>query len=602
MTLDPHPMPPQKRFSTRLRALESRVWSLGMFLSRQVIYWQDRLQVYSYLHWIKTVERANLQQALNQPISLNGNTPCVCFLLVDEISSPQAVIPVLQSLKKQTASNWLLAFLLPSNAPLLEETWLKDLLATEKRVMVIHHDALFDPYSWLKVVPSCLAEWIVPLRSGDQISPVWMGLFAGLLNSQTKADIVYWDEDVLDAQGKRSHPFFKPDWSPELLFSLNYLESAAFRKGLLTQVAESGSAGWIFRVTQSARQIVHISQVLQHHTSDFFKDSQFHAEVHAEQVRAFLNQQGFKEIETHVFAGSHVHVSWKSNQPLVSIIIPTKNNLSYLQRCLNTLVQRTEYPNFEILLMDDHSSDPAVLSYYQELGIAHPNIHIYENEEGPFNYSRVNNHGARLSKGELLLFLNNDMEILSSGWLAEMVRWALMPGVGIVGAKLLYPDRKIQHAGVVIGMTGHAGHLFAGDVPVESKLFVSPDAYRNVSAVTGACMLVRRGVFEAIGGFDENLPLVFNDVEIGLRVLQSGHRVVYTPAAALIHYEGRSRGRYIPPQDISLGAKLLGPAIGKGDPYYNPNLSYAVNWPTLHRRDEPAPIRRLKEIVRFKGV
>lgn len=602
MTLDPHPMLTQKRFSTRLRALLGRVWSLDMFLSRQIIYWQDRLQVYSYSHWIKTVERDNLQQTLNQPIRLQINAPSVCFLIVDEISSPQAVIPVLQSLQKQTASNWILAFLLPSNAPLLEETWLKDLLTVEKRIQVIHFEGTVGSYDWLKAVPSCTAEWIVPLRTGDQISPAWMNLFTGALSARTNADIVYWDEDVLDAQGKRSQPFFKPDWSPELLFSLNYLESAAFQKDLLAQAGDAGGAGWIFQSTQSARQIVHIPQVLQHHASCFLKNNEIRAAVHAAQVRAFLSQQSFEEVETQIIVGSRVHVNWKSKQPLVSIIIPTKNNLPYLQRCLNTLLERTNYLNFEVLLMDDHSSDPAVLSYYRDLCAANPNIYIYENEAGTFNYSQVNNRGAHLAKGELLLFLNNDMEILSGGWLAEMVRWALMPGVGMVGAKLLYPDRKIQHAGVVIGMTGHAGHLFAGDVPVESKLFVSPDAYRNVSAVTGACMLVRRAVFEEIGGFDENLSLVFNDVEIGLRVLRSGHRIVYTPAAALIHYEGRSRGRFIPPRNISLGAELLWSSIENGDPYYNPNLSYAVNWPTLHRRSEPIPIKRLKEIVRFKGV
>jgi O-antigen biosynthesis protein len=252
------------------------------------------------------------------------------------------------------------------------------------------------------------------------------------------------------------------------------------------------------------------------------------------------------------------------------------------------------------LLMDDHSNDLDVLAYYKELKSKYSNINVHDNQ-GEFNYSRVNNEGARLAKGDLLLFLNNDVEFISDVWLHEMVRWALLPNVGIVGAKLFYPDGSIQHAGIVLGMTGHAGHVFAGSAQIQSDIFISPDCYRNVSAVTGACMLVRREVFERIGGFDENLALVFNDVEICLRARGNGFRTVFTPAAQIIHYEGRSRSRYIPGHDISLGANLLWKDIEVGDPYYNPNLSLSVNWPTFRRINEVSALHRLKKIVQYKG-
>jgi GT2 family glycosyltransferase len=284
----------------------------------------------------------------------------------------------------------------------------------------------------------------------------------------------------------------------------------------------------------------------------------------------------------------------------VSIIIPTRNNLEYLRRCLTSLLEKTRYPRYEIVLMDDHSSDPDVLDYYQALLSAHDCVSLHHNQQA-FNYSRVNNHGARQARGSLLLFLNNDVEILTEDWLEDLVRWVLLPGVGMAGAKLLYPDGLIQHAGIVVGMTGHANHVFAGDCPSPNQLVYSADWYRNVSAVTGACMLVRRAVFEQVGGFDEDLSLVFNDVELCQRVLRAGQRIVYTPAACLIHYEGRSRARYIPPANIRLGAELLADAVARGDPYYSPNLSLAVHWPTFRRANDPQPLWQMKAIVRYKG-
>jgi GT2 family glycosyltransferase len=285
---------------------------------------------------------------------------------------------------------------------------------------------------------------------------------------------------------------------------------------------------------------------------------------------------------------------------LVSIIIPTRDHLEMIHRCLHSLVEKTHGVEYEVIVMDDHSSDPAVLAFYAEIQALHPQVRVHANE-GAFNYSRVNNQGAQLANGELVLFLNNDVEILHDGWLVEMVRWAQMPGVGMVGAKLLYPGGSVQHAGIVLGMTGHAGHLFAGRAPAQGDLFLSPEVYRNVSAVTGACMLVRRDVFERLGGFDENLMLVFNDVDLGVRFLQQGWRIVYTPAAELVHYEGVSRSRYMPPEDIRLGAERLIEEIARGDRCYSPNLSLSVNWPSFRRPGEPSAVGRLRRIVQWKG-
>lgn len=551
-------------------------WKLTNILEKWAITWQDRLGGLSYAKWIRTVEREAIAQASRDQPQKKAQIPSICFLINPEGFSQDDVRLTLESLNRITAG---------------------------EHASIVVQESRDEAGALAGAADRLPGEWVVPIGAGDRLSPAWLDLFCLFLERNPEADIVYWDEDMMDAGEQRVQPFFKPDWSPELLYSLNYLESAAFRKTLFSQyrgLQRTSQAGWIFDVTQLARQISHIPFVLQHRPAGRQLRMRAFLEQHAQDARAYLEQRGYRDVVATVNENNVLRFDWAMESPLVSIIIPTKNNLAYLRRCLTTLYEKTSYPSFEIVLMDDHSTDPGVLAYYQELLARHANIHLHANE-GPFNYSRVNNQGARLAKGDLLLFLNNDVEIIDGEWLTEMVRWAQAPGVGMVGAKLLYPDGSIQHAGIVLGLTGHAGHVYAGKPALSQGFFVPAEAYRNVSAVTGACMLVRREPFLRLGGFDERLGLVFNDVDLGVRFGKSGWRVVYTPAAVLIHHEGRSRGRHIPPEDIRLGAQSLAEDIAAGDRYYNPNLSLAVNWPTLVRQNESRALARLQQIVKFKG-
>lgn len=551
-------------------------WKLTNILEKWTITWQDRLGGLSYGRWIQTVERAAVARALGDQPERRAEIPSVCFLIHEEGFSQQDARLTMDALKR---------------------------FGAEQHANIVVQESGAEAGTLIDTIDRLPGEWVIPINAGDRLSPAWLDLFCLVLERNPEADIVYWDEDVMGAGEQRAQPFFKPDWSPELLYSLNYLESAAFRKTLFIQYRElqrTSQAGWIFDVTRLARQISHIPFVLQHRSACYPSLARASLERHAQSTRAYLEQCGHQDVVATVNENDALRLDWAVESPLVSIIIPTKNNLAYLRRCLSTLFEKTCYPRFEIVLMDDHSTGPDVLAYYHELLAQHPNIHLHANE-GSFNYSRVNNQGARLAKGDLLLFLNNDIEIIDGKWLTEMVRWAQAPGVGMVGAKLLYPDGSIQHAGIVLGLTGHAGHVYAGKPALQQSLFVPVEAYRNVSAVTGACMLVRREPFLRLGGFDERLGLVFNDVDLGVRFGKSGWRVVYTPAAVLIHHEGRSRGRYIPAEDIRLGAQSLAEDIAAGDRYYNPNLSLAVNWPTLVRKNETRALARLEQIVKFKG-
>ena len=215
------------------------------------------------------------------------------------------------------------------------------------------------------------------------------------------------------------------------------------------------------------------------------------------------------------------------------------------------------------MIVDNNSQEADTLAYYAQLQQA-PNTVVLKNQTA-FNYSAYNNLGARHAHGDLLLFLNNDVEAIDPCWLDELVQWAERREIGAVGAKLLYPNGTIQHAGIVVGMEGHGSHVFMGQREGYTGPFGSVDWYRDVSAVTGACLMMRREVFEKIGAFNEDYLLVFNDIEICLRVLAHGYRVVYNPFARLIHYEGKSRGRYIPPDDIRLGYEHLKDLVAQGD-------------------------------------
>jgi len=255
--------------------------------------------------------------------------------------------------------------------------------------------------------------------------------------------------------------------------------------------------------------------------------------------------------------------------PLVSIIIPTRDRWPLLQQCLRSIEEKTTYAPYEVIVLDNDSREPDTIRGL--LGLA-GKIRVYP-FPGAFNFSAINNFGVAQARGDYLLFLNNDTQVVEPGWLAAMLEHAQRPDVGAVGARLHYPDGRIQHAGVVLGIGGAADHAFRG-VPGEAfSYFGLASVVRNVSAVTAACMAMSRRVFEDIGGFDERFRVALNDVDLCLRLRRRGYEIVYAPRAHLIHHESGTRGRMHPPADEALMWKVWGEAIRAGDPYYNENLT-----------------------------
>jgi GT2 family glycosyltransferase len=458
---------------------------------------------------------------------------------------------------------------------------------------------------WQAALQQSAGDFVLALDAGSQLAADALFHIAGLLNERPDAGVVYFDDDVLDADGAtRRDPFFKPDWSPELLLSVNYLRHAAVRRSLAVEAggfdAAMGAAQeWdlMLRCAERTSRIHHLPAVLCHRRQNESEPKADDSGPRA--VAAHLRRRGTPGAVAALDEAGRVRVSWPTRGGRVSVIIPTKDKAGLLEMCLTSLDRLTEYRNFEVILVDNGSRESATHRYYERLA-ADERVRIIEyrgDAQGRFNYSAANNLGARHATGELLLFLNNDIEVLEPGWLTEMVRWAERPEIGMVGATLLFPQGRIQHAGVTVGMGGVAGHVFASGCEGIRGPFGAAGWYRNYLAVTGACIMMRRDVFEGIGRFDEGYQLAFSDIELGLRAVEHGYRVLCTPFARLRHHEGGTRRRYTPEGDILRAFHRMGRVIAEGDPFYNPNLSYRATVPRVVCARERTPPEIMAQVV-----
>jgi O-antigen biosynthesis protein len=448
-------------------------------------------------------------------------------------------------------------------------------------------------------------EFVIFLDHDDSLAPFALFEVASLLNRNADADLIYSDHDYLEHTGnRRVHPLFKPDWSPEIMFSANYITHlTVVRRSLVDAVGRfdpemDGAQDWdlFLKVAERTSRISHIPKVLYHwrvHAGSTALAGPAKPYAESAQLRAInahMRRIGMPA-EAEVAPGGLLHVRWsRSREALVSIIIPSRDKVEVLARCIASLCEKTAYHPYEILIVDTGSEEPRTREYYQTLESS-PNIRILSDTARPFNYSRANNHGAREARGELLLFLNNDVEITNPAWLDELAEWAAHPPIGIVGAKLLYPDGSIQHAGAVVGLGGFAGHPFAGCSAFSEGIYGSTGWYRNFLAVTGACMFMRREVFEELGGFDEEFLLCGSDVEIGLRAWKNGYRVMLNPFSELTHYEQQTRQSEQPPEDYPVSYKHYKPYLESGDPFWSPNLSPWTPKIALRGRDEESSLR-----------
>jgi len=431
----------------------------------------------------------------------------------------------------------------------------------------------------------CLAiaegTFIALLDHDDELTADALFEVVKLLQQKPEADVIYSDEDKLENDGTRSEPFFKPDWSPEYLWSCMYTcHLGVYRRDLVDRVGGfrpgfEGSQDYdlMLRLVEQTDRVLHIPKILYHwrkvpgSTAATFDAKSYTTAAGWRALQEHLQRMKINAEVVETFQPNTYRVKPKiAGQPLISIIVPTKDKLSLLRRCIHSIENKTTYANYEILIVDNNSR----LEETREFLATTPHRVIRFTQA--FNYSRINNLASQQAKGEYLLFLNNDVEVISSEWLSALLEFAQQNKVGIVGAKLYYPNGRIQHAGVILGIRGIAGNWHRNFEHESPGYFNSLFVIRNYSAVTAACMMMRRSVFETVGGFDEKLAVAFNDVDLCLRVREAGLRIVWTPYAELYHHESATRGYDLDPTELDYMRTRWGAALLR-DPYYNPNLT-----------------------------
>lgn len=422
--------------------------------------------------------------------------------------------------------------------------------------------------------------WFYLLQPGITISP-WALAWVSTSAWHHKAKIIYSDHDQL-VNGRRIEPCFKPDWSATFAQSSGYLGSAfAIQSELFLRTLDEDGFQTAYQLMLDAtshvkdEQIYHITAILYHSSA-----SESSAAPQQELLNAHLKKKGIAAAVSK--DGDFLRVQYRlpSPRPLVSILVPTRDALRYLKTSIDSVLEKTSWPSYEIIILDNQSSDPATLAYMKKVE-ANPKVRVLRYDH-PFNFSSINNFGARHARGDIICLLNNDTEVISPDWLEEMVSRLLQPGVGVVGARLYFSDGRVQHAGDVLGPGGCATHLHGildADDPGYMHRAVLP---QDLSAVTAACFVTRRSLFEQLGGLDEeHLPVAFNDVDYCLRVREAGWKVIYTPYAELYHHESVSRGKDDSPEKMARAKresdymrKRWGHIIER-DPFYNPNLNYS---------------------------
>jgi glycosyltransferase involved in cell wall biosynthesis len=519
----------------------------------------------------------------------------------------------IESVKKQVYSNWELCIADDCSTEPAIRDYLKSVAAADRRIKPVFLEKNVNiSHATNSAVELSSGDFVAFLDNDDELSPDALAEVALYIDSNPNTDYLYSDDDKIDKSGYRFSPQFKPDWSPELLLSYMYCSHLVVARRSLYQEVGGMRMGFegsqdydfAFRATERARHIGHIPRVLYHWRvlpgstaqSGNAKPASIGAGLRA--VQETLDRRGVvaKAVQPAWAARDGLGifaVDFPDDGPSVTVVIPTKNSLEVLKACIDSL-RSTTYRNYDVTIIDNESDDPATLTFLGQCG--HRVLRI-PNPPGGFNYAYINNRAVAETSSDFVLFLNNDTEVKEPKWLSRMVGFAQFAGVGAVGARLLYPDGRIQHAGIVHGyykgMVGPAHKL----LPSWHNGYLSYAAVsRNYLAVTAACLLIQKRLFEEIGGFDEKeFGIAYNDIDLCYRLVDKGYRSVYSAGSELVHYEGHSRGFEDKPTEEAAFKRKYG---GLVDPYYNRNLTLEnEQFDVLPRASELAhparPIRAL---------
>ena len=558
----------------------------------------NRTHTGDYESWIQKYELSKVlpSNAALQQIEQFTFKPLISIVCPVYNTKPEWLIACVESVINQYYSNWELILVDDASSNQAHFDVIERYVDSGTRI----HAIFLDENSHISAatnagIKQASGEYIVFLDHDDALADSALFEICRVINTNPSAKIIYSDEDLMSEDGERVVPHFKSDWNPELLRAHNYITHlCCYESGLLTELGGmrlgyEGAQDYdlILRasVVVDASEIVHIPKVLYHWRmvegstalSAGAKSYATKAGLKALQDYIAVNQIQAKVVHSGRDNFYEVQYSLPLELPKVSIIIPTRDGMEVLRPCIESLISETVYDNYEVVILDNGSENDETLRYLDALS-EKSNFKIVR-DEGIFNYSRINNVAVTYAVGELICLLNNDIEIVDENWLTEMVSIAIRKEVGCVGAKLLYPDGTLQHAGVILGLGGYAAHSHRGLAGDASGYFCRAQLRQQLSAVTGACLLIKRDVFDEAGGLDEAFQVAYNDVDFCLRVQALGYQNIYTPFASLIHHESKTRG-----EDTSIEkttrfdqekALLLERWSGviNNDPFYNLNLT-----------------------------
>lgn len=531
----------------------------------------------------KEVDKAIRQLNFNPKISI----------LTPVYNCPKTYLKAaIESVKNQSYTNWELC--LYDDCSTEKETidYLKSIENTDNRIKLkFGKQNLHISDSSNQAYELSSGDFIGLLDHDDTLHPNALFEVVKFLKENPDTDFVYSDEDKITIDGKQTEPYFKPDFNPDLFLSNNYLNHFSVIKREIFEKAGKFRKGYegsqdydlFLRIFSLTKNFGHIPKVLYHwrkvpgSTADKYDAKSYPENASLKALSDYLKREKIlAEVKKGIFPGSFRIQRTIVEHKKVSIIIPFKDKVTLLKTCLNSLAKTITYNNIEIILVNNRSKKKSTENYLASLDKSFKILSI----DSDFNYSALNNNASKIATGEYLLFLNNDIEAIEKGWLTSMVEHIQREEVGAVGAKLSYPDYTIQHAGVILGINGVASHGHKNLPSNSPGYFMRANTIQNLSACTAACLLVKKEVFEKVGGFDEqNLKIAFNDIDFCLKIRDLGYLITYTPFAHLIHYESKSRGFEDTPQKIKRFEKEIdfmklkwGKKLHQ-DPYYNKNLT-----------------------------
>ena len=505
---------------------------------------------------------------------------------------------LVDTVKAQTYPNWELCLSDGSGADSPIAGLLKELAASDERIKVVSHDQQLQISENTNAgIEIATGDYIAFADHDDELTPHALFECVKALNKDRRIRVLYSDEDKMSMDGhKFFQPHFKPDYNPDLLCTVNYIcHLFVVDREIINKVGTLRSEfdgaqdyDFIFRCIEAVdhSEIYHIPKILYHwrchedSTAENPESKAYAFEAGKRAIEAHYERTGIHaEVYQGEFLGLYRTRFIRDHDPLISIIIPNKDHIDDLKRCMDSIDKKSTYQNYEYIIVENNSTDDKTFAYYKELEASNPKAHVvYWDRE--FNYSAINNYGASFAKGEYILLLNNDTEIINDDCLEELLGYCMRSDVGAVGARMYYEDDTIQHAGVVIGFGGIAGHCFVlqprGTTGYCHRIICAQD----YSAVTAACMMVKKEAFDKVGGLTEELAVAFNDIDFCMKLRAAGYLIVYNPYAELYHYESKSRGLEDTPEkvarfntEIQIFEKRWPDILRNGDPYYNPNLT-----------------------------